>query len=267
MDKKQSSGKTFSTPADANPIFGNADSAFGSFNPTLGNSNPASEDSNLFPADANGFSANTDPSPEDVNAFSAAAIGSYATENPSSDEQSPYFASVLLKSEDVRLRACEPTDLLLMYSLENDSSVWQSTAASQPISAKALRDYIFHSQSNIYHDQQLRLTIDWRHNNEWTGVGFVDLFDFNARHLRAEVGIGLKKQFRRLGIAKQALALMEQYARDTLFLHQLYAYVLDSNIPSKQLFLSRGFVCVASLKDWVRTHNSYASTLFFQKIL
>lgn len=173
----------------------------------------------------------------------------------------------LLRNGDVRLRACELSDLNLMYSLENDSSVWPATASSQPISAKALRDYITRSQSNIYHDLQLRLTIDYRDNGEWTAVGFVDLFDFNARHLRAEVGIGLKAAYRRRGIGRQALSMMAQYARDTLFLHQLYAYVLQGNTASVRLFQSCQFDCVATLKDWVRTPDAYASVLFFQKIL
>lgn len=173
----------------------------------------------------------------------------------------------LLRKGDVRLRACEPSDLHLMYSLENDSTIWPSTASSQPVSAKTLRDYISRSHSNIYHDLQLRLTIDYRHENLWTGVGFVDLFDFSARHLRAEVGIGLKREFRHRGIGHQALALMERYAHDTLFIHQLYAYVIETNIASIRLFQSCHYNCIATIKDWERTYNSYASAHFFQKIL
>lgn len=173
----------------------------------------------------------------------------------------------LLRKGDVRLRACELSDLNLMYALENDSSVWPSTASSQPVSAKALRDYISRSQSNIYHDLQLRLTIDYRDQGSWTAVGFVDLFDFNARHMRAEVGIGLKSAFRHRGIGHQALSLLEQYARDTLFIHQLYAYVLEGNLASTRLFQSCRFLCSATLQDWVKTPNSYRPALFFQKII
>lgn len=173
----------------------------------------------------------------------------------------------LLRKGDVRLRACELSDLNLMYALENDSTVWPATASSQPVSAKALRDFLSRSQSNIYHDLQLRLTIDYRNQGSWTAAGFVDLFDFNARHLRAEVGIGLKSAFRHRGIGHQALSLLEQYARDTLLIHQLYAYVLEGNLASARLFQSCHFLCSATLHDWVKTPNSYCAALFFQKIL
>lgn len=173
----------------------------------------------------------------------------------------------LLVSPTVRLRACEPSDLMLMYSLENDASLWDAAISPQPISAKALRDFISLSKNDIYNDHQLRLTIDYLVSNKWKAVGFVDLIDFNPRNLRAEVGIGLLKTFRSKGIGTTALSLLERYANKALFIHQLYAYVSKSNCASLRLFQSCGFQLVGTLKDWSRTANSYADVCLFQKIL
>ena len=91
-----------------------------------------------------------------------------------------------MKQGNVSLRAPEPEDLEVMLSFENDAALWELGTATGPYSRYQMKRYIAESQNDLYADGQLRLMIVC----EEQGVaGIVDVFSFDARHNRAEVGI------------------------------------------------------------------------------
>ncbi len=102
---------------------------------------------------------------------------------------------------------------------------------------------------------------------EGTIVGMVDLVDFNPRHLRAEVGIVLARDYRNLGYGSESLKLIEEYAFNFLHLHQLYAYVSCRNEASIRLFEKAGYENTCTLKDWLYLGQDFEDTKLFQKNL
>ena len=60
----------------------------------------------------------------------------------------------------VKLRALEPEDLEMLYTIENNQSEWNVGATNVPYSRYVLRDYIANTASDIYADRQLRLMVD-----------------------------------------------------------------------------------------------------------
>lgn len=190
----------------------------------------------------------------------------------------------LLTSTKIRLRAIEPEDAVLMFYHENDTTQWDSSTTIQPLSRSSIRQFISSSTGDIYTDGQLRLVIEVINNTNKTThheqtddsicdaalyrpIGFIDLTDFSARHLRAEVGIAILQQYQNKGYGQQALSLLEQYAHDILFIHQLYAYVSANNATGKHLFIKSGYQHSGTLKDWLRTSDAHTSVELFQKIL
>ena len=147
----------------------------------------------------------------------------------------------------VTLRAIEPEDLDLMYRIENDPTVWQHGSSRQPLSRYAMREFILQSQSDIFKDEQLRLTI----LSEGRAVGFLDLCQFSPLHQRAEVGIVVSAATRRRGIARQALLALMNYIKANLPIRIIYAVVAEGNEPALRLFPSAGFTHQALLPSWV----------------
>ena len=170
----------------------------------------------------------------------------------------------MLVSPKIRLRAVEPEDLDLMYLVENDTRLWPVGSATVPFSAYSLREFLSTTRNDIYQDGQLRLAIQ---GTDGILKGFIDLQNFQPRHLRAEVGIVILPEWQRRGLATEALALLCDYARQHLSLRQLYAIVAEDNAPAQALFRRAGFQPLALLPDWLRQGDSFGSATLFQRRL
>jgi diamine N-acetyltransferase len=152
-----------------------------------------------------------------------------------------------------------------MISLENDRDIWGVSDTLAPLSRHALREYLAHAATDIYVVRQLRQVV----TTEISGVavGVVDLFEYDPLHLRAGVGITILARERRHGYARQALELLQEYARDVLRLHQIYATVGVSNLPSMRLFRAAGFRRVGTRRAWLRTASGWEDAVEWQCLL
>lgn len=168
-----------------------------------------------------------------------------------------------MKQGKISLRAPEPEDLEVMLSFENDTALWELGTATGPYSRYQMKRYIAENRNDLYVDGQLRLMIVCEGQGT---AGIVDVFSFDARHSRAEVGIVVRKDLRGQGVAQAALFLLESHCFSLLGLRQLYAYVPVGNVASRKLFRSAGYAECGILKDWIRTGSSYQDVCFFQKI-
>ncbi len=165
----------------------------------------------------------------------------------------------------IRLRAIEPEDLDFLYTIENDTRLWDASCNNAYYSRYLLSDYVAHCNGDIYTDKQQRLVIEADSDNEV--VGLADLINFEPRHQRAEVGIVIRSACRGRGYAGEALQQVITYARQILHLHQLYAYIAADNQVSLDLFTCLGFKPVARLEDWICRGNDYQDVFLMQYFL
>lgn len=177
----------------------------------------------------------------------------------------------------MHLRPLEPEDLELLYTIENDERLWNTSNTDGPYSRFALKNYIA-SSDNIYECGQLRLVIDIANipqsdstisPNAHTSsqpIGLIDLTNYSSLNARAEVGITLLRAYQGQGYGQRALQLMEHYATERLRIHSLYAYVSPHNLPSFHLFQNNGYKVVAKLPDWSFREGKYEEIALFLKI-
>ncbi|MBO5539100.1 MAG: GNAT family N-acetyltransferase [Prevotella sp.] len=169
-----------------------------------------------------------------------------------------------MKQTNVTLRAMEPEDLELLYRIENDTTLWNVGATNVPYSRYALHDFIANSSSDIYRDRQVRLMID---NDEHETIGIVDVVNFDPQHIRAEIGIVILGAYRNKGYGIRTLSQIEDYARNVLHLHQIYAIIGASNAVSIRLFNSLHYEQSARLRDWLFDGKTFHDALLVQKLL
>lgn len=149
----------------------------------------------------------------------------------------------------IHLRKIEPTDVPYLYRWENDAAAWADGSNHNPLSQQDLRDYVVASTGDIYRDGQLRLIIEKREPGSET-LGCADLFEFDPRNRRAEIGLYIAPEYRGKGYAAQVLLQLEQYAFSFLQLRVLYAIVAVHNKPCSELFRSSHYTPSSLLPDW-----------------
>lgn len=170
-----------------------------------------------------------------------------------------------MKYKKISLRALEPEDLELLYEWENNDSYWTISNTLTPFSKFTLKRYLENSHKNIYETGQLRLMID--HISDKVTIGTIDIFDFDAFHKRAGLGILIANQtYRRKGYAAMSLTYLIDYCFKTLQLHQLYCHILANNCESMDLFKKHGFVQTGIRKDWIKTSDGYIDEYIFQLV-
>jgi diamine N-acetyltransferase len=170
-----------------------------------------------------------------------------------------------MKGEKIFLRALELSDVQTLYVFENDTSAWNISDTTMPYSAFALEQYILEAvNSDIYASKQLRLVICECANGR--PIGLIDLFDFNPKHLRANIGMLIHVNYRQNGYASEALKLLIDYAFTTLNLHQLACCITSDNIVSIKLFQKYGFILAGTKKDWLRLNDKWVDEQIYQLI-
>ena len=68
---------------------------------------------------------------------------------------------------NLKLRALEPSDLDLIYDVENDKSLWKYSNISSPFSRHTLKKFIESSHLDIIEHKQLRLVICENEDSLW----------------------------------------------------------------------------------------------------
>lgn len=171
---------------------------------------------------------------------------------------------VTLKGEHIYLRALEPEDLDFIHAIENDESIWEISSTQTPYSRFLIQQYLDNAHKDIYEVKQLRLVIS---NYSDIALGMIDLFDFDFKNSRAGVGILIKETSeRQKGIGNEALALLIEYCKTHLNLHQLYCNISESNQASLNLFTKHGFQTIGLKKDWNYMDGSYKNEYLLQRI-
>ncbi len=171
---------------------------------------------------------------------------------------------ITLKGKNIYLRALEPEDLEFVHIIENDESIWEISNTQTPYSKFLIKQYLEHSQKDIFEVKQLRLIISSYMDEP---LGMIDIFDFDFKNSRAGIGILIKDEAeRKKGNGNEALQLLVNYCFTHLNLHQLYCNISEDNEASIKLFSKQGFKEIGLKKDWNYVNGSYKNEYLFQLI-
>ncbi len=169
-------------------------------------------------------------------------------------------------AKKITLRALEPEDLELLYTIENDSSTWDICSARVNYSRYTLKQYIAQQPQDISTAGEVRLAITDSNNQET--IGLIDLTSYSAINRSAEIGITLLREHRGKGYGRAAIKAIEQYAKDALNMRMLYAHTLaDNTSVAKNMFLRSNYIPVAVLPEWHFCNGKYADLTVFKKNL
>lgn len=100
-----------------------------------------------------------------------------------------------------------------------------------------------------------------------TPVGCIEIYNYDPINRRAAVGIVVSNEYRHQGHGRLIVQTLTDFCRQNTSLHQLYADIAVTNIPSIRIFQHAGYRHCATMRDWVMRADQYVDTLRYQLIL
>lgn len=98
-------------------------------------------------------------------------------------------------------------------------------------------------------------------------LGCVELYNYDPVNRRAAVGLVVSNEHRHQGHGSAMIQQLTDFCLANTSLHQLYADIAATNLPSLHIFQKAGYAHCATLKDWVLRGDKYIDTLRYQLIL
>lgn len=97
-------------------------------------------------------------------------------------------------------------------------------------------------------------------------IGTAMIFNFDKEANQAEIGYVFHKDHWNKGYGTEIVALISDFAFETLNLHKLHASVVDANIGSARIMEKNGYELEGRLKDHFFIENKYYDALLYGKI-
>jgi diamine N-acetyltransferase len=145
---------------------------------------------------------------------------------------------MFLKGNKIYLRSLNESDFDKIFSWENNPENWRVSGTENRFTKDEIEQFV-KSEQDILIAKQVRLMICDSLTNE--AIGAVDIFEYDAKHQRAGIGILIEPSHRKNGFGNEALILASAYALNEIGLRNLFASIFSDNAPSILLFEKAGF--------------------------
>lgn len=138
----------------------------------------------------------------------------------------------------IYLRPVAIRDVEVIMEWENNPEFWEVSSTPGPFTRSEIAEFI-RSSVNVFRQNQMRWMI-CLHND--MPIGALDLFDFDPAEKSAGIGILIaQKEYRKKGLAQEALHHFIKFADDTLNFKKLHCIIYLDNKDSIQLFERNNF--------------------------
>ncbi len=161
---------------------------------------------------------------------------------------------MIIKHEDVTLRAVEESDMELLREMINNPEIENMVAGSSfPVSSFAQRKWF---ENLLNNKNELRLIID---TDTYGSIGTITLtkIDWKNRNSQLNIKITNKKDLYGKGYGSKATKALIKYAFEQLNMQCIYSHILEYNIASQRLHEKIGFKKEGILRERVYKNSKY----------
>lgn len=161
---------------------------------------------------------------------------------------------MIIRYEDIVLRAIEESDLELLKEMINDPEIENMTGGySYPVSTYQQRKWF---ESLFSRQDELRLIIDTKEHGSIGEVMLTDI-DWKNRTAQTNSKITSKNDLRGQGYGTKASKALIKYAFEQLNMHCLYSHTIQYNIASQRVREKCGFKKEGILRERVYKNGKF----------
>jgi len=161
---------------------------------------------------------------------------------------------MIIKFDDITLRAIEESDMELLKDLINDPEIEIMTGGySFPVSTYQQRSWFEKIQNR---NNELRLIVDTKDHGA-IGVVMLTDIDWKNRSAQSHSKITSVNNMRGRGYGTKASYALLKYAFEQLNLNCIYSHILEYNQASKRVREKLGFTREGILRDRVYKNGKY----------
>ncbi len=161
---------------------------------------------------------------------------------------------MIIKYEDIILRAIEKEDLELIREMINDPVIENMTGGGGLPVSKYNQEKWFENLGA--RNDEVRLIID---TEDFGAIGMVMLTDIDYRNGTAQFHskIATSKDLRGKGYGTKATQALIDYGFDQLNLNLIYSHIIEYNVASQRVKEKCGFKKEATLRERVYKNGKY----------
>ena len=168
-----------------------------------------------------------------------------------------------LKGENIYFKPLSTYDVQEIHSYASDEDVSRFIGWKLMKTLNETHNYIEEMLERESEGTHLYASIVLKSTQKIIGTAMIFNFDHEAKH--AEIGYVFHRSYWSKGYGTETVALVDDFAFDSLNLHKLYARVVGANIGSIRVLEKNGFKLEGCLKDYFFIDNSYYDEMLFGK--
>lgn len=168
-----------------------------------------------------------------------------------------------LEEENIYFKALDTKDAQEIHSYASDKNVKKFIGWPLMKTLDETHNYIEEMLRRESAGTHLYASVVLKETNEIIGTAMIFGFDHEAKH--AEIGYVFHSKHWGKGYGTETVALMDNFAFNSLNLRKLHARVVDANVGSARVLEKNGFELEGRLKDYYYIENSFHDMLMFGK--
>jgi ribosomal-protein-alanine N-acetyltransferase len=169
-----------------------------------------------------------------------------------------------LDGENISFKALRTTDAQEIHNYASDKEVSRFIGWSLMDTLNETREYIETMLKREADSTHLYASIVQKSTQEIIGTAMI--FNFDQEANQAEIGYVFHRDHWGKGFGTECVALMSDFAFESLNLHKLHASVVDENIGSARILEKNGYLVEGNLRDHFFIDGKYYNALLFGKI-
>jgi ribosomal-protein-alanine N-acetyltransferase len=183
-------------------------------------------------------------------------------ENHDNNTQASLFHK--LTSENIYFKALDTKDAEKIHKYASDKDVKRFIGWRLMLALEETREYIEEMLRRENVGTHLYASVVLKETEEIIGTAMI--FNFDKEANKAEIGYVFDKDYWGKGYGSETVALMSNFAFETLKIHKFCANVVDTNFGSARVLEKNGFVLEGRFRDHYFIEEKYYDGLYFGRI-